>query len=189
MVTDEYGYNAVTTSPSSDFVQSDEGWWQTAWTVGATTAQATADPATQRTVVELAGVIREDGTPGRCGESQVRAIEGRFRARTGKHVRTRACASTWSIPRGKILASSAAAVRFKPFAAFSHRRRPRVRERRSPSTAIRLVQRGAVGLTNNGRWRVIAHMNDVDAGRAYKVARAALVGGVGVMMLADHGSV
>ena len=31
MVTDEYGYNAVTTSPSSDFVQSDEGWWQTAW--------------------------------------------------------------------------------------------------------------------------------------------------------------
>src|SRR5690349_19427635 len=28
MVTDEYGYNAVTTSPSSDFVQSDEAWWQ-----------------------------------------------------------------------------------------------------------------------------------------------------------------
>ncbi|HEY4129717.1 MAG TPA: hypothetical protein VGM50_03840, partial [Gemmatimonadaceae bacterium] len=31
MLTDQYGYNAVTTSPSSDFVQSDEGWWQTAW--------------------------------------------------------------------------------------------------------------------------------------------------------------
>src|SRR5262249_43751503 len=26
MVTDEFGYNAVTTSPSSDFVQSDEAW-------------------------------------------------------------------------------------------------------------------------------------------------------------------
>src|SRR6185436_4913494 len=51
MVTDEYGYNSVTTSPSSDFVQSDEGWWQTAWSAGATTAQATADAATQRTVV------------------------------------------------------------------------------------------------------------------------------------------
>ena len=28
MVTDEYGFNAETTSPSSDFVQSDEAWWQ-----------------------------------------------------------------------------------------------------------------------------------------------------------------
>ena len=62
MITDEYGYNAVTTSPSSDFVQSDEGWWQTAWNNGFTTAQATADAATQRVVVELAGVIRDRGT-------------------------------------------------------------------------------------------------------------------------------
>ena len=62
MVTDEFGYNAVTTSPSSDFVQSDEGWWQTAWTKGATTAQATADAATQQTVVELSAVIRDRGT-------------------------------------------------------------------------------------------------------------------------------
>jgi twitching motility protein PilJ len=45
MVTDEYGYNAVTTSPSSDFVQSDEGWWQTAWGSGSTTAHATAPRA------------------------------------------------------------------------------------------------------------------------------------------------
>ena len=28
MLTDEFGYNAVTTSLSSDFVQSDEAWWQ-----------------------------------------------------------------------------------------------------------------------------------------------------------------
>ena len=61
MVTDEYGYNAVTTSMSSDFVQSDEGWWQTAWASGHTSAQATADPATQRTVVELAAVISDHG--------------------------------------------------------------------------------------------------------------------------------
>src|SRR5207237_375596 len=62
MVTDEYGYNAVTTSPSSDFVQSDEAWWQVAWANGMTTAQANADPATQKTVVELAGSIRDRGT-------------------------------------------------------------------------------------------------------------------------------
>ena len=34
MVTDQFGYNAVTTSPSSDFVQSDEAWWQRAWNDG-----------------------------------------------------------------------------------------------------------------------------------------------------------
>ena len=69
MVTDEFGYNAVTTSPSSDFVQSDEGWWQTAWNSGQTTAQATADAATQRTVVELARVIRDGNA--RAGNSGI----------------------------------------------------------------------------------------------------------------------
>src|SRR4051812_8384354 len=44
MVTDEYGYNAVTTSPSSDFVQSDEAWWQRAWKDGVTPANVLADP-------------------------------------------------------------------------------------------------------------------------------------------------
>src|SRR5690349_7636521 len=41
MLTDQYGYNAVTTSPSSDFVQSDEGWWLAAWNGGSSSAQAT----------------------------------------------------------------------------------------------------------------------------------------------------
>src|SRR4051812_31182417 len=59
MVTDQFGYNAVTTSPSSDFVQSDEAWWQKAWSDGVTTANATEDKATNQTVVELSRVIRE----------------------------------------------------------------------------------------------------------------------------------
>src|SRR6266571_4504076 len=59
MVTDQYGYNAVTTSPSADFVQSDEAWWQRAWADGFTTAQATEDKATNQTVVELAHVVRD----------------------------------------------------------------------------------------------------------------------------------
>ena len=62
MLTDEFGYNAVTTSLSSDFVQSDEAWWQAAWGNGLTTAQATIDPVIGRTVVELAGVVRDGNT-------------------------------------------------------------------------------------------------------------------------------
>ena len=181
MVTDEYGFNAVTTSPSSDFVQSDEGWWQTAWTVGATTAQATADPATQRTVVELAGVIRDGGT--RVGVVKVKFglswVDSVLQQGSTADSRMRVDLVDSA---GRILASSAAAVRFKPFTSFG------TVAVQSPGTSFpfngdSLVQRGAVGLTNNGRWRVIAHMNDVDAGHSYKVARAALVGGVGVMML------
>jgi len=61
MVTDQYGFNAVTTSLTSDFVQNDEAWWQAAWSVGHTEAQATADAATQKTVVELAEVILDHG--------------------------------------------------------------------------------------------------------------------------------
>src|SRR5262245_51599797 len=62
MLTDEFGYNAVTTSLSSDFVQSDEAWWQAAWGNGMTTAQATVDPVMGRTVVELAGVVKDGAT-------------------------------------------------------------------------------------------------------------------------------
>src|SRR5690348_4943911 len=59
MITDRYGYNAVTTSPSSDFIQSDEDWWQTAFTHGLTAANATFDPATRSVVVELSAGIRD----------------------------------------------------------------------------------------------------------------------------------
>ena len=32
--TDRNGYNVALTNPTSDFVQSDEGWWQSAWSRG-----------------------------------------------------------------------------------------------------------------------------------------------------------
>src|SRR6185503_4466492 len=41
MLTDQYGYNAIATSTPSDFVQSDEPWWQNAWRNGTIEAEAT----------------------------------------------------------------------------------------------------------------------------------------------------
>jgi len=116
MVTDEYGYNAVTTSPSSDFVQSDEGWWQTAWGNGTTTAQATADPATQRTVVELARVIKD-------GKARAGVVKVKFGLSVVDSVLSQGSAGAGGLrvdlvdSSGKVIASSGAAARFKTFRA------------------------------------------------------------------------
>ena len=38
LLTEANGYNAITTQRTSDFVQSDEAWWQNAWRDGLSTA-------------------------------------------------------------------------------------------------------------------------------------------------------
>ena len=180
MVTDEYGYNAVTTSPSSDFVQSDEGWWQTAWTSGMTTAQATADPATQRTVVELAAVIRDHST--RLGVVKVKfglSVVDSVLAQGssgGAMLRVDLVDST-----GKVIASSVPGRRFKPFASFNSLAGHDAAHAFTYG-ADSVSQRGAVALANDGRWRVVAHMDLEDSTRAYDVARWSLLTGMAVIL-------
>ena len=41
--TDRNGFNVAMTKPTSDFVQSDEGWWQSAWTQGASVGEVRYD--------------------------------------------------------------------------------------------------------------------------------------------------
>ncbi|MEP6492667.1 MAG: methyl-accepting chemotaxis protein [bacterium] len=181
MVTDEYGYNAVTTSPSSDFVQSDEGWWQTAWANGLTTAQATADAATQRTVVELAGVIRDRG-------AKVGVVKVKFGLAAVDSVLVQGSTRGGSLrvdlvdSLGKVIASSAPSTRFKLFPAFA------AASAHEASTAFlytsdSTLQRASVVTTNAGRWRVIAHMNETEASRGYRVVRWSLIGGLAVMLI------
>ena len=80
-----------------------------------TTAQATADAATQRTVVELAGVIRDHGT-------RIGVVKVKFGLSMVDSVLTQGSAggSTLRVDLidslGKVIASSAPATRFKPFA-------------------------------------------------------------------------
>ena len=180
MLTDEYGYNAVTTSPSADFVQSDEGWWQTAWNGGSTTALATADPATQRTVVELAGVVRDGST--RVGVVKVKfglsMIDSVLAHGSigGDAMRVDLVDST-----GRVIASSGSAARFKHLPGFE------TIARQDPGGAFDFtgeaaLRRGAVAPTNGGRWRVVAHMTQADAARAYDIARMGLIIGLIVMV-------
>jgi methyl-accepting chemotaxis protein len=180
MVTDEYGYNAVTTSPSSDFVQSDEEWWQTAWAGGSTTAQATADPATQRTVVELARVIRD-------GTARAGVVKVKFGLSVVDSVLSQGGSGAGGLrvdlldSAGKVIASSGAAARFKTFRAAA------AVAGAAPGSTFAFVsdstpRRGAVALTNGTRWRVVAHMSEADASHTYRVARAFLFFGVVVML-------
>jgi len=181
MVTDQYGYNAVTTSTSSDFVQSDEGWWETAWNSGSTTAQATADPATQRTVVELSRVVLD-------GPTKVGVVKVKFglsmvdSALAQGSVRGNALRVDLVDSLGKVIASSAMGTRFKPFTGFAavaaHDTLGAFDYGLAPA-----VQHAAVATANGGQWRIVAHMNGTDASRAYDVARWALISG-GLMMLA-----
>ncbi len=180
MLTDEFGYNAVTTSLSSDFVQSDEAWWQAAWGNGMTTAQATIDPVMGRTVVELAGVVR-DGTMRvgvvkvKFGLSLVDSVLAQGSA-VGSSLRVDLVDST-----GKIIASSGRAARFKTLSGFS------TVAAQDPGavfdfSADSIKRRGSVFATNGGRWRVVSHMSVADATRAYSEARWGLIIGLSLML-------
>ena len=182
MVTDEYGYNAVTTSPSSDFVQSDEGWWQTAWNSGTTTAQATADAATQRTVVELARVIKDGNT--RAGVVKVKfglSIVDSVLSQGSTGGGAGGLRVDLVDSAGRVIASSGVAPRFKTLRAAA------AVADATPGYTFALItdstpRRGAVALTNGGHWRVAAHMSEADASHTYRVARTFLFSGVVVML-------
>jgi len=182
MVTDKYGYNAETTSPSSDFIQSDEEWWQTAFSKGATSANATLYPEKKLTVVELAGVVRDKGTP-------VGVVKVKFGLSLVDSVLAQGSAARGALhvdlvdTTGKIIASSGSSNRFKPFAGFAAVKQNYNGVSFNYDGDSTIAQRAAMELTNGGAWRVIAHMNESDASHAYDVARAALFGGSIVMLV------
>jgi methyl-accepting chemotaxis protein len=181
MLTDEFGYNAVTTSLSSDFVQSDEAWWQMAWANGMTTAQATIDPVIGRTVVELAGVVRD-------GNARVGVVKVKFGLSMVDSVLAQGSNVGTSLrvdlvdSGGKVIASSGRAARFKPLAGFA------TVAVQDPGTVFNFApdsvrRRASVFATNAGRWRVVSHMSLADATRAYSEARWGLLIGIAVVLV------
>ncbi len=191
MLTDQYGFNAVTTSPSSDFVQSDEDWWQIAWRMGATPSYANDDSATHQTVVELAHVVTAHdaaggGAVGGGRETRVGVVKVKFAleavdsalmaATTGDGMRIDLVDSA-----GRVIASSGAATRWTRlpgFAALSGAGMDSV----VSYPARGGVQRAATATTNGGQWRLVAHMNENLALASYHSARRALWLGLGLLL-------
>ncbi len=60
--TDELGYNVALTNPTSDFVQSDEGWWQRAWSSGFAVGEIEFDASANVWAVDLSVRIHDRGT-------------------------------------------------------------------------------------------------------------------------------
>ena len=154
LLTERNGYNAVTTGLSSDFVQSDEAWWQSAWRDGLTAADAAFDSSAHQTTVSIATVVRDDTTP-RSGVAQAGLHRRSPRARAAGR-RAPACASTCSMPP---TGSSSAPTR-----APSGRRdraaspRPSWGGRRRLGTGDAAASAPSPCSANGGRWRVIAHL-------------------------------
>jgi methyl-accepting chemotaxis protein len=185
MLTDQYGYNAVATSPPTDFVQNDEAWWQNAWRNGATDAEATEDRATGETVVELARVVRDQGL-------RVGVVKAKFglasvdtalvQAGVGTSLRVELVDSV-----GHIIASSGGGTRFAKLVGASE----------LPAMAIdsvvrfgakELRQRGALTAANAGRWRVVAHADESTLRLPIRRAQLYLFGGAVLLLIAIVGA-
>ena len=66
-ITDEFGYNVSLTNPTSDFVQSDEGWWQTAMDNGISVGDVEYDSSAGIWSIDISVRIDDDQTGERLG--------------------------------------------------------------------------------------------------------------------------
>lgn len=176
LLTDAYGYNAVTTGLSSDFVQSDEAWWQSAWRDGLGPADASFDSSAHQTTVSLAAAVRDGG-------SKLGVLKMGFSA----------------APLVASLASAGAGVRIEVLDTLDHvllssqpdaigRTLRGMPAGRTDSTAVTvthdsLTERVVALRTNAGRWRVVAHLPSADIAAPFRGARMAIVGGALALIL------
>lgn len=185
MLTDQYGYNAVVTSPSTDFVQSDEDWWQVAWKTGVSEASATEDAATGEIVVELARAVRDHGR-------RVGVVKAKFglasvdsaliQAGVGTSLRVDLVDSV-----GHIIASSAGGRRFRLLTSPEDLRRV-LDDNIVAFGAGDARQRGAIAFSNRGHWRLVAHGDEATLGAPIVRAQLALLGAAVVLLFALVGA-
>jgi methyl-accepting chemotaxis protein len=176
LLTDANGYNAVTTQRSSDFVQSDEAWWQSANRDGLSSADASFDSSAKQTTVSLAAVVRD-------GSAKVGVIKMGFSA----------------APLVASLVSAGAGVRIDVLDSLDRillssdstqtgRSLHGMQNARGDSTATTVTRDGAnervVGLrANAARWRVIAHLPAEDILAPFQGARIAIVVGTVALLI------
>lgn len=158
ILTDSHGFNAVTTGRTSDFVQADEDWWQQAMREGAVVTEASYDSSARSVSISMTGVIREsaDGPPlgalkvvfGLRGVDQELmrvAADGGFRMELLES-------------QGLVLAASGSAARMRPLEGLHG-----LESRASGLMTLRAtddLERAAVSLANNGKWRVVGHLSE-----------------------------
>jgi methyl-accepting chemotaxis protein len=175
LLTDRNGYNAVTTGLSSDFVQSDEEWWQAAWHNGLSNANAAFDSSAHQTVVSLASLVTADTVPvGVVKLAFTMAPLVRALREAGTGVRIDVLDSADRI----VLSSDSARV-----ATAAKGLAPAVLGTAATLNAGGDEERAVALLANGARWRVTAHLPLVALDAPFAAARRGIMYGVSVLLL------
>jgi methyl-accepting chemotaxis protein len=175
LLTDANGYNAVTTERSSDFVQSDEDWWQHAWNSGRGEADAAYDSSAHQTTLSLASVVKDGAT--RVGVIKLgfsTAPVTRALALAGGNVRVDVLDAT-----GHLVLSSDPLALGKQASGFAA-----ADSGVATVTTVAGDERVATLATNAGQWHVSAHTPVAAIATPYRIARLAVAGGAAVLLVA-----
>lgn len=174
MVTDANGFNAVTTEKTSDFVQSDEMWWQRAWRDGATPADATYDESAHQTVVSISNTVEDP-----LSERPLGVVKVSFGMKTIDAALTRGSVTgglevDLIDAAGQVIASSEEGARGKVMAGYDQLEQAG-HDSIVSYTANGAAQRAATLYSNAGQWRLVAHLDQRQAFAEARHARSALM--------------
>jgi methyl-accepting chemotaxis protein len=180
LMTDEHGFNVVTTGLTSDFVQSDEEWWQQAMRDGTAPTAATYDESARQAVISVAAALREHGSGRSNGVLKVA-----FGLRQTDEALARASAASGIEVDlldvdGSVIASSSNAPRMKTLSGYGGLAQARDDSIVSyESDGGR--RRAAVVTVAGAPWRLVAHVDERDALAEYRAMRTTLVLGATIL--------
>jgi methyl-accepting chemotaxis protein len=174
-ITEGHGFNVLTTRRTSDFVQSDEPWWQSAWQDGLASSGTVYDSTLHKTIVNVAAVVKD-------GSNRLGVLTLAFHAaplvtaleKTADGVRIDVVDSTNRI----VLSSDSSAL--------GHFLSGMNGQRSEPGTSAVFdagSERAIGGVANRGRWRLLAHQSSAALSSPYRTARLALMGVVAVLLV------
>lgn len=155
IITDEYGHNTVTSDLTSDFVQSDEAWWQRAMRAGMWGPEADYDESARQVVASISVAIREPASTRALG-----ALKISFGMASTDAVLAEASAGSGIVvdlidQRGDVVATSAQTARMETIPGYA------AIERAGDDEIVRyddgvVMQRARTIRANAGRWRIVA---------------------------------
>ncbi len=155
LVTDINGYNVITTELTSDFVQSDEAWWQEAFARGMSAAAAAYDESAKQVSLSVASAVREADNVPAVGVMKV--VYGLVELQEA--VAAAGTKGTITVDlidqAGRVIASSARAANLKPLP--GHDRLPKAATLPIVRYDDGTPQRASLRTTNGKAWRVVAH--------------------------------
>jgi methyl-accepting chemotaxis protein len=175
-ITEGHGFNVLTTGSTSDFVQSDEAWWQSAWQDGLASSGTVYDSTLHKSVFNVAAVVKD-------GSNRLGVLTLSFHATPLVTALEKAADGV----RIDVVDSANRIVLSSDSAALGHVLSG-MNGQRSESEGVTAVfdagaERAVGAVANRGRWRLVAHQSSAALSSPYRTARLALVGVVAVLLV------